>query len=247
MSTAVVTLMLPQDMETTSNIATAPASGSFEDITGVWAVQRITPELYSSVGFSGSDLKGNDVYQIVLQNAPELDNVAYGQVIPLFTFELTGDCTEGTISVLNNNSSVQQSIINNLRANFNNQMSLSIDDAPSRDLYVENNPFTDEVDCPLNSTTTSSVDIDASTRIRLQPNPTVDYLDVFIQNNALSTVNVEIYDVNHVTHYSNVFQLITGENKLHLESVRNLAPGTYILQVSDEQHTYQKKFIKVNY
>lgn len=246
-STSVITIMLPEGMETTANIATAPATGSFENITGVWSAQKITADLYSSVGFSGTDLEGNDVYQVVLQNAPEIDNVIDGRSINLFTFELSGDCSEGTISILNNYSSIQQSIIDNLQANFNNQMSISVDDAPSKDLYEENNPFTSELECPLNGTVSSTIVLDASNRIQLQPNPTVDYLDVYFYSAKYSEVMLEIYDINNIVHFRKRHQLNTGKNEIQLESIRALVPGTYFLKVSDRDNTYQEKFIKVSY
>lgn len=246
-STAVITVMLPEGMETTANIAPAPGTGSFENITGVWSAQRITSDLYSSVGFNRADLEGNDVYQVVLQNAPEVDNVIDGMPVELFTFELSGDCSEGTIRILNNYSAIQQSIINNLQANFNNQMSVSVDDEPSRDLYEGNNPFTSELDCPLNGAVSSTIELDASTRLQLQPNPTTDYLDVYLYSDKLLEVMLEIYDVNNIIHYRKGYQLTSGKNKIQLESVRDLVPGTYFLKVSDRDNTYQEKFIKVTY
>ena len=246
-STAVITVMLPEGMETTANIVPAPGTGSFENITGVWSAQRITSDLYSSVGFSGADLEGNDIYQVVLQNAPEVDNVMDEMPIELFTFELLGDCSEGTIHLLNNYSAIQQSIINNLQANFNNQMSLSVDDAPSRDLYEGNNPFTSELDCPLSSPVSSTIELDATNRIQIQPNPTTDYLDVYLYSGGFSEVMLEIYDVNNIIHYRKEYQLTSGKNKIQLESVRNLVPGTYFLKISDRDNIYQEKFIKVIY
>jgi hypothetical protein len=246
-SSAVVSLLLPEGIETTSSIDVAPVAGSFENIMGSWSVQRITPDLYASVGFEAADLEGHDIYQVVLQNAPELYEIANNNPIPLFTFELTGDCNSGSISILNNQSSIQQSIVNNLRANFNNQMSMSIDDAPSRDLYVENDPFTSVLDCPLDGVVSSTSDLNAAFEMNLQPNPTVEYLNVVLNNNMFSDIELEIYDVSKVVHYRQQYQLAKGINNIHLEVIEQLAPGTYFLKVSNEDNTYQEKFIKVNY
>ncbi|MBR9920155.1 MAG: T9SS type A sorting domain-containing protein [Bacteroidetes bacterium] len=148
-STAVFSFLLPEGTTTDPVIPVAPGTGAFVDITGVWQAQLITPTLYNDLGFDPAELEGNDVYQVVLQNSPELTNVVSGDPIALFSFRLPSDCMGGNVEVLTNDSNIQQSILNNLGANFNNQMSVSIDDAASVDIYAGNDPSTFQYDCPL--------------------------------------------------------------------------------------------------
>ncbi|WP_367392861.1 hypothetical protein [Lewinella sp. LCG006] len=146
-STAVFTFLLPEGTVTNPSISPAPAVGSFVDITGLWGAQLVDPATYDMLGFDEADLQGNDVYQVVLQNSPILNNVVNGTPIPLFSFELPEGCNGGNIQVLINDSAIQQAIFNNLGANFNNQMSMSIDNAPSEDIYEDNNPDSFIIPC----------------------------------------------------------------------------------------------------
>ncbi|MBR9920154.1 MAG: tandem-95 repeat protein [Bacteroidetes bacterium] len=149
-STAVFSFVLPEGTLTTPSIPVAPGSGSFNDSTGTWTAQLITPTLYSNFGFDPAELQGNDVYQVVLQNSPILTDVQSGVYIPLFAFRLPNDCMNGNVEILTNDGAIQQSILMNLGANFNNQMSMSIDDAPSTDIYAGNAPGNFSFPCPLN-------------------------------------------------------------------------------------------------
>lgn len=147
-STALFTFYLPEGTDTDPAIPVLPAFGSFTDITGTWRIEKITPALYASFGFDPNDLQGNDVYQCILQNSPS-PNTTAGQPVSLFSFRLPGDCTGGMVQVHINDNAIQQALLNNVGININNQMSVSVDDAPSVDLYEGNNPNTDNYDCPL--------------------------------------------------------------------------------------------------
>ena len=92
-------------------------------------------------------LEGKNVYQVVLDNSPLLTNVTAGVPIPLFSLVLPEGCSGGNIEVLTNDSNIQQSIFSNFGANFNNQMSMSIDGAPAIDIYDGNDPETDSFVC----------------------------------------------------------------------------------------------------
>ncbi|MCB0707550.1 MAG: cadherin-like domain-containing protein, partial [Saprospiraceae bacterium] len=177
-STAVFSFILPENTVTDPAIPVVPASGPFTNITGVWEAQKITPNLYDMLGFNSAELEGNDVYQVVLQNSPELNNVVMDQPVYLFSFRLTNDCMNGNVEVLTNNGSIQQSILNNLGANFNNQISVSIDDAPSTDIYAGNNPVTYSYPCPVDNSV---------------PNPENDNVTL-IEDGGFQTIDVLVND-----------------------------------------------------
>jgi hypothetical protein len=244
-STAVFTLLMPAGLETTAHLAPAPETGSFEDLTGNWDVQVITPEVYNQVGLDGASLKSYDVYQIVLQNSPELDEVRIDEPIPLFAFELEQDCAEGFISVLQNNSDVQQAIFADLRANFNNQMSISYDDQPSRDIYRDNDPFSFELACPLGEmvSTTTAEYAKQPAQLYLQPNPAKDYTDAMLKLAKAQTVTVELLDVSKTVVFQQKYDLAAGKSSIRLDLSR-LAPATYILNVRTQEESFQKKVIK---
>ena len=147
-STALFTFYLPAGTQTTNDIPVLPAFGSFTDITGAWRIEKITPALYSSFGFPAADLQGNDIYQCILQNSPS-PNTTIGVPVNLFSFRLPADCIGGDVQVHINDNAIQLALLNNVGININNQMSISVNDAPSIDLYFGNDPATDNYDCPL--------------------------------------------------------------------------------------------------
>ncbi|MCG8331236.1 MAG: Ig-like domain-containing protein, partial [Chitinophagales bacterium] len=160
-STAVFSFLLPEGTVTNPAIPTVPAAGAFNNITGIWAAQLVTPAVYGTVG-NPADLMGNDVYQVVLQNSPSFtafNPIVAGTPIELFSFILPNDCMNGNVEVLTNDSPIQMSILTNLGANFNNQMSMSINDAPATDIYVGNDPTTFSLPCMLNDTPTAVDDV----------------------------------------------------------------------------------------
>jgi hypothetical protein len=148
-STSVFTFLLPTGTVVNPSVPTAPASGPLVDITGIWLGQVVDPATYIMFNFDPNELQGRDVYQVVLQNSPTLNNVQSGVPIPLFSFELPNDCMGGDVEVLTNDSPIQMSIFNNLGSNFNNQMSMSIDNAPTVDIYNGNDPATATLTCPV--------------------------------------------------------------------------------------------------
>jgi hypothetical protein len=151
-STAVFSFLLPEGTITNPLVSPVPSTGAFNNINGIWAAQLVTPTVYGNVGFNPADLMGNDVYQVVLQNSPIFNAgnpVVAGTPIPLFSFSLPADCMGGNVEVLTNDSPIQMAILNNLGANFNNQMSMSVNDAPSVDIYVGNDPASSILSCPL--------------------------------------------------------------------------------------------------
>ncbi|MCB0074181.1 MAG: hypothetical protein KDE20_22100, partial [Caldilineaceae bacterium] len=147
MSSAQFTFLLPTGTVISPAIPNPPASGAFNDITGVWTVKKITPTVWGAAGQDPNDLQGNDVYQVTLQNAPEIVTTS-GTAIQLFSFQLPSDCSGGDVQVLTNDNSIQQALLG-VVGNINNQMSMRIT-APADDIYVGNNPAAASFACPLN-------------------------------------------------------------------------------------------------
>ena len=173
-STAVFSFLLPEGTVTSPSVPPLPGSGAFDNITGSWTAQLLTPTVYSNAGFDPNDLQGNDVYQVVLQNSPS-PSITSGQAVELFSFDLPSDCVGGNVEVLTNNGAIQQAILSNLNANFNNQMSISLNDDPAQDFYFGNDPTTFSYPCSLNGTPdavddVASVDEDASVNIPVVAN-----------------------------------------------------------------------------
>ncbi|HPI08099.1 MAG TPA: Ig-like domain-containing protein [Saprospiraceae bacterium] len=147
-STAVFTFYVPAGTVLSPAIPVLPATGVFTDITGSWRIEKITPALYATTGNPASDLLGNDVYQCVLQNSPTPITTS-GQPIQLFTFRVPSDCMNGAIQVHTNNNSIRQALLNAFGININNQMSVSVNDAISTDIYKGNITNPALYNCPL--------------------------------------------------------------------------------------------------
>ncbi|MBK8192337.1 MAG: tandem-95 repeat protein [Lewinellaceae bacterium] len=157
-STALFTFYLPSGTITHPGVPLLPGSGSFTDITGTWRIEKLTDSLYQSAGFDPNDLQGNDIYQCILQNSPSPAQLTSGQALQLFSWRLPNDCIGGDVQVHINDNAIQMAILSNLGININNQMSISVDNAPSTDLYVGNNPSTDNYTCPLDGTPVAQPD-----------------------------------------------------------------------------------------
>ncbi|HOY07395.1 MAG TPA: hypothetical protein PLO67_18430, partial [Saprospiraceae bacterium] len=147
-ATAVFTFYLPAGTLTSPGIPVLPASGSFNNITGTWRIEKITPAYYAGFGFNAGDLQGRDVYQCILQDSPTPVFVA-NQPLSLFSFSVPEDCIGGALEVHVNNNAIRNALFNNAGININNEMSASVNDAPSVNMYVGNNPATDSYNCPL--------------------------------------------------------------------------------------------------
>lgn len=148
-STATFTFMLSTGTVTEPAIAPAPATGSFVNITGVWSAMKITPSLYAGLGYDPADMQGYDLYQAVLSPGSANPTLNAGEPLPLFSFQLPSDCADIELQVLTNDSPIQQAMLANIGANFNNQMSMSIDNSPARDLYSGNQPGGSSLSCTL--------------------------------------------------------------------------------------------------
>ncbi|WP_367390402.1 beta strand repeat-containing protein [Lewinella sp. LCG006] len=147
-STAVFSFILPEGTVTDPAIPPLPGSGPFINITGSWTAQLLTEDLYDMFAGTTNGFGGYDVYQVVLQNSPS-PNATSGAPIELFSFRLPNDCMSGNVEVLTNDGSIQQGVFAVFGANFNNQMSISVDDAPSMDIYAGNNPASFSLPCML--------------------------------------------------------------------------------------------------
>ncbi|MTB53976.1 Ig-like domain-containing protein [Lewinella sp. W8] len=148
-STSVFTFLVPEGTATDPAITPVPSPpGSFNNITGTWAVQYLTEDVYDSFAGTTDGLGGKDVFQVILQNSPS-PITSSGQPLSLFSFSLPSDCMGGNIEVLTNDSQIAMDIFSVFGANPNNQMSISIDDAPADDKYVGNDPASFSISCPL--------------------------------------------------------------------------------------------------
>ncbi|MBI1294095.1 hypothetical protein GC175_03940 [bacterium] len=157
-TTAVFSFLLPAGVETTPSIPTAPSKGQFSNRNGVWIAQKITPALFTSLGKDPAVLQGRDVYQVVYSPGTAGPATQTSQPVPLFSLRLPGNCNSLALEVLNNNSSLQKAILSNLGANFNNQMSLSINDAPALNVYAGNHPDLGQLPCPLTAPNDTDAD-----------------------------------------------------------------------------------------
>lgn len=146
-SSSVITILLPEGTTTAPAIPMLPSMGSFINIEGSWSVALLAPRIYRSVGNNPADLQGRDIYQLTLEAGSATPTAVAGEPIELFSFRLPNDCSSGAVEVMTNDGAIRQAIHTNLGANFNNQVSASIDDAPSVEVYQGNNPA---LLCPLN-------------------------------------------------------------------------------------------------
>jgi hypothetical protein len=150
MVTSVFSFLLPAGTVTDPSVMPAPATNqTFVNITGDWNPQLVNAANYMAQGGNPADLMGNDIYQVVLQNSPVLNNIQDGTPIELFSFTLPSDCIGGNVEVLTNGGSIQQAILNNLFSNFNNQMSLSVGGGAIQEAYAGNDPSSFSIPCPL--------------------------------------------------------------------------------------------------
>ncbi|MEM7531244.1 MAG: hypothetical protein AAF639_03635 [Chloroflexota bacterium] len=142
-ATAQFTVLLPTGTATEPTIPVAPETGTFTDITGIWQALKLTPDAWSAASENANDLEGFDLYQVTLQNSPEIVANSGGR-IPLFSFRLAESCGETSGRVLANDETIQQEV-RELFGNVNNQMSMSIDDAPAADVYRGNSTDASEI------------------------------------------------------------------------------------------------------
>ncbi|MCB0113722.1 MAG: hypothetical protein R2856_25955 [Caldilineaceae bacterium] len=155
-STGTFTFLLSASTVTAPAIAPAPAKGSFVNEMGVWTAMKITPSLYAGLGFNPADMQGYDLYQVVLSPGSASPALSADDPLPLFSFQLPSDCADIELQVLTNDSPIQQALLANIGANFNNQISMSIDDRPAQDLYAGHQPGGSSVTCVLQPPTTDA-------------------------------------------------------------------------------------------
>lgn len=244
-STALFTFAIPELSIISPEIAVVPKTGSFHNHSGVWAAQKITPTVYDKYGFDAKALKGNSLYQVVLQNSPSLDRVRAGVPIPLFSFELVNDFQKGKLEVLRNDGPLRNAIYKELHANFNNQISMSVDDAPSIDIYDKKEPFMGTVSFPIKTKTAEHLPAEGvRPHLSLQPNPATYQVQTTIQSIYSGMGDVVFYDVqqNEVLRRTAFFEV--GANIFSFE-LDHLPAGMYLLLVKLEDMVLQKKFVKI--
>jgi len=153
--TAKFSFTLPAGTATTPSVPPlSSGTGNFANILGQWTVERLTPADYGSVGSNDpNDLMGNDVYSVTLNPSSIGNNLTLnsGQAVALFSFRLPDDCIGGDLTMLVNDGAIAMSIDDNLFLNYNNQISVAIDDGTPMDLYAGNDVETGSYSCPLDS------------------------------------------------------------------------------------------------
>lgn len=243
-STAVFSFTVTNSILLTPAIEVVPATGAFDSRNGNWAAQKITPQVYNSVGLDGADLQERDVYQVVLQNAPELTAIQEGQGIPLFSFELVDDCQEGGIEVLVNGGSIRNAVLRDLQANFNNQISVSINDAAAIDIYDEADPFSAQLECPLLLVSTHDQEL-VKPYLRVQPNPASEQTVVIVQSSLAGNGSLVLYDIQSREVIRQPTLFTKGINTIALD-VTTLPSGEYLLVSTVKDLVLQTRFIKVD-
>ena len=242
-STAVFSFALSSSIVITPSMEVVPARGTLENHTGSWSAQKITPEVYSSAGLNADDLEGNTVYQLVLRSAPQLTGVEAGQAIPLFSFELLSDCQEGSIEVLTNQGPIRNALFESLHANFNNQISVSIDDAPAMNVFEENDPFSAQIECPLLLVSNENLEV-VEPSIEVHPNPAKNSARVVLKSNLAGPGELILYDMRYREVFRQRDSFIVGTNIVIMD-VEDLALGNYLLVGKIDDLVLRTKLIKI--
>ncbi len=242
--TGVFSFSIPSSVAILPSIEIVPAVGAFVNHSGNWVAQKLTPEVLNSVGFNGEILNGNDVYQVVLRNSPEFNDIVEGEGIPLFSFELVNDCYEGNIEVLTNDGLLRGAILQNLSANFNNQMSVSIADARAVDIYDEKDPFSAQITCPLLLVPTNEYQAMEPT-LTVQPNPVTTHVTVVVKSNINVSGELILYDVQQREILRQKTHFVPGINTIELD-LSQLPAGSYLLTSKAETLLLKAKLIKID-
>lgn len=242
--TAVFSFSVPSSVAILPSIEAAPAAGAFINHNGSWVAQKLTPEVLNSVGLNAEVLEGNDVYQVVLRNSPEFNNMVEGEGIPLFSFELVNDCYEGNIEVLTNDGLIRNAVLQNLGANFNNQMSVSIADAPAVDIYDEKDPFSAQITCPLLLVSTNEYQA-MEPKLMVQPNPATTHTTVVVQSNISASGELVLYDVQQREVLLQKVDFAPGINTIELD-LSQLPAGSYVLTSKAEDLLLKAKLIIID-
>lgn len=145
MVSAVFTFLLPAGTVIEPAVPTAPATGRLSSINGIWNAQKLTADLYADAGLDPARLEGWDVYQAYLTPGSGTPPVRAGEAVELFSLQVTDGCS-GQITMLINDSALQQAILADAGANFNNQMTLRAGDTTA--VYAGNEPAGATVGCP---------------------------------------------------------------------------------------------------
>ena len=75
------------------------------------------------------------------------------------------------------------------------------------------------------------------------PNPNTGNFQLYLENNALESISLEIFDVTGKITYSNNVEFQSGNTKLVSLNFSNLAKGVYYIRVSDDNNQYVKSMV----
>ena len=75
------------------------------------------------------------------------------------------------------------------------------------------------------------------------PNPNTGNFQLYLENNALESISLEIFDITGKVTYSNNVEFQSGTTKLVSLNFSNLAKGVYYIRVSDDSNQYVKSMV----
>ena len=75
------------------------------------------------------------------------------------------------------------------------------------------------------------------------PNPNTGNFQLFLENNSLESISLEIFDITGKVTYSNNVEFQSGTTKLVSLNLSKLAKGVYYIRVSDDSNQYVKSMV----
>ena len=75
------------------------------------------------------------------------------------------------------------------------------------------------------------------------PNPNTGNFQLYLENNALESISLELFDVTGKITYSNNIEFQSGNTKLVSLNFSNLAKGVYYIRVSDDNNQYVRSIV----
>jgi hypothetical protein len=95
---------------------------------------------------------------------------------------------------------------------------------------------------------TSVVNVNFSNKVRLMadlmPNPFASSIQAELWLKSANSVNARMMDQSGRTVYTNQFSGKQGDNRIRLESLSNLKPGVYIVEMRVQDEVLREKVIK---
>ena len=99
-------------------------------------------------------------------------------------------------------------------------------------IYLDNINIQDDLDEKYNPLT-----------FNVFPNPNTGNFQLYLENNALESISLELFDVTGKITYSNNIEFQSGNTKLVSLNFSNLAKGVYYIRVSDDNNQYVRSIV----